>query len=79
VIPVSGAVRAGGRRGRAHVAEESIDGAPEFSAVAIEVEQIDDHRMPGAVVESSVGVKWSDERLPSVRVEALQALAGTGQ
>ena len=56
MIPVSGAVRAGGRRGRAHVAEESIDGAPEFSAVAIEVEQIDDHRMPGAVVESSVGV-----------------------
>ena len=30
-------------------------------------------------VRAGVGVKWSDERLPSVRVEALQALAGTGQ
>jgi hypothetical protein len=43
------------------------------------VEQIDDHRIPGAVVESGVGIKWSDDRLLSVRVEALRALAGTGE
>ena len=48
-------------RGRAKVVQEPMTVAPEYVAVAIDVEQIDDHRQPGFVVDSGVGRKWLDE------------------
>jgi oxalate decarboxylase len=49
-------------RGPAHVVEEQLAGAPEFAAVALDVEHVDDHRLAAEVVESGVGVRWTDER-----------------
>lgn len=49
-------------RGCAHVLRESMPRAPEFAAIAVEVEDIDDHRQPGLTVESGVDVEWAKER-----------------
>jgi oxalate decarboxylase len=66
-------------RGRAHIAQEPMARAPEFAAVAIDVEQIDDHRQTAEIVESGVGVRWTDENGPRAlreRVGALRELGG---
>ena len=67
-------------RGRAWIAEEPMASAPEFAAVAIEVDEIDDHRQPTEVVESGVGVRMdaSGELALRKRVDALRDLA-TGE
>ena len=67
-------------RGRAWVAEESMARAPEFTAVAIEVDEIDYHRQPTELVESGVGVRMdaSGELALRERVDALRDLA-TGE
>jgi oxalate decarboxylase len=68
-------------RGRARIVEEPMAGAPEFAAVAIDVEHIDDHRQPAEIVESGVRVKWADEngqRALRERVDALREL-GDGE
>jgi hypothetical protein len=65
-------------RGSARVVEEAMAGAPEFAAVAIEVEHVDDHRQPAEVVESGVQVRLngqSAEQGLSRRVDALVELA----
>jgi len=64
-------------RGPARVVEESMPQAPDFTAVEIQVEQVDDHRMRGVSVDSGVSVLWSDEssRSLSQRLDALNRLA----
>src|SRR6476659_5497014 len=49
-------------RGPAHVVQESMVVAPAFAAVAIEVENIDDHRQRELVVDSGVSLDWTNER-----------------
>ena len=64
-------------RGRASVVEEPMDCAPDYAAVAIEVEAIDDHRQSAFVVESGVDRRWVDEaeqQALRTRVEKLRVL-----
>ena len=66
-------------RGTARIVEELMDGAPDYATVAIDVEEIDDHRQAAFVVESSVDRRWIDEdeqRALGRRAAALRALAG---
>ena len=41
-------------RGRARIVQEPMANAPEYAAVALDVEHIDDHRQPAFLVESGV-------------------------
>ena len=61
-------------RGSASVLQESMPNAPDFAAIAIDVEEIDDHRQPGMTVESGIDVAWRQDRLRD-HVEALKRLA----
>jgi hypothetical protein len=61
-------------RGPAHVVQESMVVAPAFAAVAIEVENIDDHRQREFVVDSGVGLDWTNERTQRFLQEHLNAL-----
>jgi hypothetical protein len=65
-------------RGTARVVEAPMRGAPDYAAVVLDVEEIDDHRQPEFLVESGVGRRWVDEeeqRFLGARVEALGELA----
>jgi hypothetical protein len=65
-------------RGRARVVEEPMTRAPDYAAVALDVEHIDDHRQTEFLVESGVDRRWIDEderRALGARVEALEQLA----
>jgi oxalate decarboxylase len=62
-------------RGCAHVLDESMARAPEFAAVAIDVEDIDDHRQPGMTVDSGVGVEWTKKDALREHVDALKEFA----
>jgi hypothetical protein len=48
-------------RGRASIVEEPLAGAPDYVAVAIDVDAVDDHRQPAFTVESGVDRRWVDE------------------
>jgi hypothetical protein len=48
-------------RGRAAVVEESMACGPDYAAVAIAVEHVDDHRQAAFRVDSGVGRQWVDE------------------
>jgi len=48
-------------RGRARSVEEPMASAPDYAAVAIDVEYVDDHRQAAFVVDSGVGRRWIDE------------------
>jgi hypothetical protein len=48
-------------RGAARVVEAPMSTAPDYAAVAIDVEQIDDHRQPAFQVEAGVDRCWLDE------------------
>jgi hypothetical protein len=64
-------------RGRARIVEEPMACAPDYAAVAIEVDGVDDHRQAAFQVESGVGRRWIDEsekRALSERVKSLAAL-----
>jgi hypothetical protein len=65
-------------RGRARVVEEPMVQAPEYAAVAIDVEHVDDHRQAAFRVESGVDRRWVDtdeQRALRDRVDALSRLA----
>jgi hypothetical protein len=65
-------------RGRAEIVQEPMAAAPDYAAVAIDVEQIDDHRQAEFVVEAGVGRRWLDEAerdALGARVRALDELA----
>ena len=49
-------------RGRARVIQEPMPDASQFAAVAIDVDEIDDHRQSSLVVNSGVALHWADER-----------------
>jgi hypothetical protein len=69
-------------RGRARIVEEPMAAAPDYAAVAIDVEHIKDHRQPEFVVEAGVGRRWLDERerdALGARVSALTQLASEGE
>jgi hypothetical protein len=61
-------------RGPAHVVQESMVVAPAFAAVAIDVENIDDHRQREFVVDSGVSLDWTNERTEQFLQEHLKAL-----
>ena len=61
-------------RGPARVVQESMVVAPTFAAVAIDVENIDDHRQRDLVVDSGVSLDWTNERTQRFLQEHLNAL-----
>jgi len=65
-------------RGRAHIVREPMAAAPDYAAVAIDVEQINDHRQAEFQVEAGVDRRWLDEGeryALGERVRALTELA----
>jgi hypothetical protein len=68
-------------RGRARIVQEPMAVAPDYAAVAIDVEHVDDHRQVEFLVEAGVGRRWLDERARDAlgeRVRALTELAHSG-
>lgn len=61
-------------RGPAGVVQEPMLGAPTFAAVALEVEEIDDHRQRELVVDSGVSLDWANERTQGFLQEHLNTL-----
>jgi hypothetical protein len=61
-------------RGPARVVQEPMVGAPTFAAIAIDVENIDDHRQRDLVIDSGVSVDWTNERTQRFLQEHLNAL-----
>ena len=61
-------------RGPARVVQEPMVDAPTFAAVAIDVENIDDHRQRDLVVDSGVSLDWTNERTQRFLQENLNAL-----
>jgi hypothetical protein len=61
-------------RGPARVVQEPMPGAPMFAAVAIDVENIDDHRQRDLAVDSGVSLDWTNERTERFVQEHLHAL-----
>ena len=61
-------------RGPAHVVQESMVAAPAFAAVAIDVENIDDHRQREFAVDSGVSLDWTNERTERFLQEHLNSL-----
>jgi hypothetical protein len=73
------AVLAGGdiaftARGRARIVQEPMADAPDYAAVAIDVEQIDDHRQAAFLVEAGVDRRWLDEGERDALGERVRAL-----
>jgi hypothetical protein len=65
-------------RGRARIIEEPMSRAPDYAAVALDVEHIDDHRQKEFHVDSGIGRTWIDEgeqRALGERSGALRELA----
>jgi hypothetical protein len=61
-------------RGPARVVQEPMLGSPMFAAVAIDVENIDDHRQRELVVDSGVSLDWANERTQRFVQEHLKTL-----
>ena len=61
-------------RGPARVVQEPMLDAPTFAAIAIDVENIDDHRQRDLVVDSGVSLDWTNERTQRFLQEHLNAL-----
>lgn len=61
-------------RGPARVVQEPMLGAPMFAAVAIDVENIDDHRQRELAVDSGVSLDWANERTQRFLQEHLNTL-----
>jgi hypothetical protein len=61
-------------RGPASVIQESMVVAPTFAAVAIDVENIDDHRQRDLVVDSGISLDWTNDRTQRFMQEHLNAL-----
>lgn len=48
-------------RGPARIIQEPMTNAPDYAVVAIDVEQIDDHRQPAFEVEAGIDRRWLDQ------------------
>ncbi len=67
-------------QGRARVVQEPMERAPDYVAVAIDVEHIDDHRQADFIVEAGVDRRWvdqSEKRGLGERLAALSDLVGS--
>jgi hypothetical protein len=67
-------------RGSARIIEEPMGAAPDYGAVAIDVEQIDDHRQPAFQVQAGPDRRWLDDTERDAlgqRVRSLTKLAGS--
>jgi pyridoxamine 5'-phosphate oxidase-like protein len=67
-------------RGSAHIIQEPMIGAPDYAAISIDVEQIDDHRQPAFQVQAGVDRRWVEESERDAlgqRVRSLTALAAS--
>jgi hypothetical protein len=65
-------------RGAAHIIQEPMVGAPDYAAIAIDVEHIDDHRQPAFEVQAGVDRCWIEESERNAlgqRVRSLTELA----
>jgi len=65
-------------RGRARIVQESMERAPDYAAVEIAVEHVDDHRQAAFRVTAGVDREWVDDgekRALGARVAALSELA----
>jgi hypothetical protein len=65
-------------RGRARVIQEPMTHAPDYAAIAIDVEHIDDHRQAQFLIESGIDRRWTDadeRRALRERVDTLTKLA----
>ncbi|HYY21776.1 MAG TPA: pyridoxamine 5'-phosphate oxidase family protein [Thermoleophilaceae bacterium] len=66
--------------GRAQVVAEPLPSAPEYVAIEIAVDRIDDHRQPAFRVEAGIDRSWIDEserKALGQRVRALEQLTRT--
>ncbi|MGO8793814.1 MAG: cupin domain-containing protein [Candidatus Sulfotelmatobacter sp.] len=63
--------------GIARIVQEPMDGSPNFVAVELHVDEIDDHRLPGFAVGSGVSLRFAGdaERSLQQRIEALREIA----
>jgi hypothetical protein len=64
-------------RGHAAVLAEHLTASPDYAAVAIEVEEIDDHRQRTFEADSGIGRRWLDtdeQRALSASVQELRQL-----
>jgi Pyridoxamine 5'-phosphate oxidase len=48
-------------RGQAHIVEEPMTGERDYAAIAIDVEQIDDHRLGAFEVKAGIDRRWLDD------------------
>ena len=64
-------------RGIARIVEEEIAGSPNFVAVELYVDEIDDHRLPGFAVGSGVGLLLASDAQQHLqqRIKALREIA----
>jgi hypothetical protein len=62
-------------RGRATVAEEPMAVDPEYAAVSIAVDHVDDHRQPGFRVTAGVDREWVDEPARAALAARVRALS----
>jgi hypothetical protein len=62
-------------RGQARIVEEPMAVSPDYAAVAIDVEEVDDHRMDTFVVEAGVERRWLDESERDALGARVKALA----
>ena len=63
-------------RGRARVLQQPMAVAPDYAAIAIDVDQIDDHRQPAFEVETGVDRRWLDESERDALARRVRALTG---
>lgn len=68
-------------RGRARIVQDTMDKARAFSAIAIDVAEIDDHRQTSFSIESGVALHWNSEADQTAlreHIALLRTIASTG-
>lgn len=65
-------------RGPARVVEEPMSAAPDYAAIEIDVEQIDDHRHPAFRLEAGVDRRWLDETERDALGQRVRSLSELG-
>jgi hypothetical protein len=61
-------------RGPAHIVQERMTNAPDYAVVAIDVEQIDDHRQPAFQVQEGIERRWLDQSERDALADRIRAL-----
>jgi hypothetical protein len=62
-------------RGRATVVEEPMAADPEYAAMSIAVDHVDDHRQPAFRVTAGVDREWTDEPARAALTARVRALS----